>query len=106
MVATESAALIAAAKSAALVIEAAAAEHGVAYAACQTTYGVAVEVAVEMEDGSEEWIKIGEVEDDDIVTGVRLYDCDGNRGVDCRTLGDLVADKATWLAPAQPCDWE
>jgi hypothetical protein len=95
-------ALIAAAETAALAIEGAAAEdEGHAHSAEQPFYGAEVEVLVpEVEDEEEEeWVRLGDLESERRpgILAVRLFDCDGNRGSECRTIEEVEADKQTWL---------
>jgi hypothetical protein len=84
--------LLTAANAAADTITAAATEYGATYHACQSYYGVAVEVLV---DG--EWVDAGDLESLDGVEAVRLYDCDGERSRACRTIEQIEAVRDRWI---------
>jgi hypothetical protein len=90
---TATATLITAANAAATSIEEAAAEDGGAYMAAQSFYGVEVEALVD-----DEWVRAQDVEDDAEVEAVRLFDCDGNRGAECRTIEEVEAERLKWEA--------
>lgn len=97
--------LVEAARSAAERIAAFAEENDFAYQACQSNYGVCVEILAETdEDGSERWLREGDYSDDDEAEAVRLYDCDGERGEACYTVEEIEAEVARWCGLAERSD--
>ena len=88
------ASLISAAEAAAVRIEKEAAEGGVTFGAEQSFYGVEVEILV-----GDDWVRLSDTTDEQRaeVEAVRLFDCDGNRGAECRTAEEVDADVETWL---------
>ncbi len=86
------AALLIAADAAARSIEAFAAEHSTTYAAAQTFYGVEVEALVK-----DKWVRLRELKAGAEVEAVRLFDCDGERGRECRTIEEVEAERVQWI---------
>lgn len=91
--------LIEAAAAAALAVEESCnTDPGHSYSAGQSFYGVEIEALVGDEDGSE-WVRLNDLDDAarPEVSAVRLFDCDGNRGNPCRTVGEIEAERARWM---------
>ena len=86
-------ALISAAYDVARRVEQSAAERGFKFAAEQPSYGLGVEALK-----GEEWVDANDLCDEEKadVESVRLFDCDGERGCECRTAEELEAEFGRW----------
>ena len=89
--------LIETAVAAAVEIERTAAECEMSYLACQSFYGVDVESLI-----GDEWIDRGDFDEARArVKAVRLFDCDGERGQECRTIEEVEAERDRWIHAIQ-----
>lgn len=88
--------LIAAVEAATREIEALVERLSSPYMAGQSNYGVEFEVLA-----GGYWFRFGDHDEAAEIEAVRLFDCDGNRGLPCRTVAEVRQEMDLWCLVAQ-----